>query len=164
MLTKLAEDVQMNQFVNKGTNYITNINTHDYMRGTMTNSISRYPGRSGSGSSRGSMTISNSGSGGGSGSGSGSGSGLTSVAGDSRRASGHRDSVGSGGSGVGVSGSGIGSVGGTSMEDISASTTISMAVPELLVGNILGKNVRQFLVTFFLVIFNFFFIFLFNFF
>lgn len=31
----------------------------------------------------------------------------------------------------------------TAFDDISASTTISMAVPELLIGNILGKNVRH---------------------
>ena len=46
---------------------------------------------------------------------------------------------GFGGGNINVNG---GSGGGTAIEDIAATTTISIAVPELLVGNILGRNVR----------------------
>ena len=46
---------------------------------------------------------------------------------------------GFGGGNINVNGA---SGGGTAIEDIAATTTISIAVPELLVGNILGRNVR----------------------
>ena len=97
VLSKLAEDTETNQFINKGTNYMTNINTYDYAR------IGGAGGRKGGparGRGRGDM---------------GRGKG---------RGSDESPSADS-----------------TAFEDISASTTISMAVPELLIGNILGKNV-----------------------
>jgi KH domain len=103
VLSKLAEDTETNQFINKGTNYMTNINTYDYAR------IGGAGGRKGGparGRGRGDM---------------GRGRG---------RGSDESPSADS-----------------TAFDDISASTTISMAVPELLIGNILGKNVRYIIIT-----------------
>ena len=103
VLSKLAEDTETNQFINKGTNYMTNINTYDYAR------IGGAGGRKGGparGRGRGDM---------------GRGRG---------RGSDESPSADS-----------------TAFDDISASTTISMAVPELLIGNILGKNVRHIIST-----------------
>lgn len=110
----------MNQFINRGTNYITNIgNNYDYGRGSPgAASVRNYAGKGG----RGDM-----------------GQGL------------RRDIDFGGGGG------GVGGLGGVHVEDISSTTTISMAVPELLVGNILGKNVSflySFNALFFVLLFS----------
>lgn len=101
VLSKLAEDSELNQFLNKGTNYMTNINTYEYARGTA--SKRGGPGR-----------------------GRGRGEGPTGRGG--------RSMSGGGGGSDDSQDSGA-------FDDISTSTTISMSVPELLIGNLLGKNV-----------------------
>ena len=110
VLSKLAEDTETNQFINKGTNYMTNISTYDYAR------IGIPGGRKG-GPARGR------GRGGDMGRGRGRGSSDELPSTDS-----------------------------TAFDDISASTTISMAVPELLIGNILGKNVSNTIIILFYLI------------
>ena len=106
VISKLAEDSEVNQFTNKGTNYMTSINAFDYTRGG--------GGRRGT----------------------------------SSRGRGRGDSRGrgrGGGGGGGGAGEDAGGYDASAFDDISASTTISMAVPELLIGNILGKNVSHLL-------------------
>ena len=114
VLSKLAEDTKLNQFMNKGTNYITSItNFQDFGRGSPGSTPTRnYAGRGGRG--------------------------------DMGQSPGQRRDIESGGGfgGGNINSSGGGS-GGNAIEDIAATTTISIAVPELLVGNILGRNVRR---------------------